>query len=571
MFASELDSLKQLLNSNLTEYDQRIRVYKEITKLYLSQNLDSSKRYTNLALQEAKLMNDPKGIAWMYNRLARIEIMKDNFLEAKKQLNLALGYFEGTEFEHEFSRIWHTLGNIYNWEGNYPLAIQYFQKGLSAFEKNKDSVLLATINISMGAVSTRLKDNAQALEYHLKSLEIVEAIKDTTLQILALTNIGSAYLNLDYTDSTRKYLYKALELSKSYNSSPSQADVYNRLGALELKLEDFETALKFYYQALKAVKQIDNSYSGSKSHFLAATYDNIGNAYLNLSNEDSAIKNFKFAKGYIENENFASLYSQIALGLSKAYETKNKFDSALYYYKIYNNISDSLINSENIRETTRLEIQYKYDKEIEKQEIEHRLAVTLQKKRSLVINLISLGVFLILLILFLSYRNALKRKSEMKRKQAELTQKNLQIELDYKDKELVTNTMYLLKKSEFIQNIGEKLKDFIEKLSQDNQKYISEIITEIYQNSSEIDWKDFETRFHKVHVDFNEKLIRKSPSLTPNELKLCAFLKLNLTTKEIAAITYQSINSLEVARYRLRKKLGLENYENLIEFLNKVD
>lgn len=85
-----------------------------------------------------------------------------------------------------------------------------------------------------------------------------------------------------------------------------------------------------------------------------------------------------------------------------------------------------------------------------------------------------------------------------------------------------------------------------------------------------ISWEDFEIRFQQVYTGFYKKLNTDYPDLTPNELRLCAFFRLNMTTKEIAAITYQSANSIVVARYRLRKKLGMEKEENLVSFLSKI-
>jgi DNA-binding CsgD family transcriptional regulator len=73
-----------------------------------------------------------------------------------------------------------------------------------------------------------------------------------------------------------------------------------------------------------------------------------------------------------------------------------------------------------------------------------------------------------------------------------------------------------------------------------------------------------------VHNDFYDKLNEKFPNLSANEKRLCAFLRLNMSTKEISAITYQSINSITVARSRLRKKLELDSDENLISFLESI-
>jgi DNA-binding CsgD family transcriptional regulator len=86
----------------------------------------------------------------------------------------------------------------------------------------------------------------------------------------------------------------------------------------------------------------------------------------------------------------------------------------------------------------------------------------------------------------------------------------------------------------------------------------------------ETSWKEFEYRFSKVHESFYETLDNKFPELTQTERKVCAMLKLNMSSKEIAAITMTHHESVDTTRSRIRKKLGLEKDENLSEFLNKL-
>ena len=84
-------------------------------------------------------------------------------------------------------------------------------------------------------------------------------------------------------------------------------------------------------------------------------------------------------------------------------------------------------------------------------------------------------------------------------------------------------------------------------------------------------WEEFEFRFQQVHRSFYENLQSRFPELSPAEIKLAAFLRLNMTTKDIASITGQSVKSLEVARARLRKKLGITNQDiNLVNFLLEI-
>jgi DNA-binding CsgD family transcriptional regulator len=74
----------------------------------------------------------------------------------------------------------------------------------------------------------------------------------------------------------------------------------------------------------------------------------------------------------------------------------------------------------------------------------------------------------------------------------------------------------------------------------------------------------------EIHKDFHKKLTSRYPDLTNNDRRLCAFIMLNMSTKDISSITYQSLHSIKIARYRLRKKLGLDKNENLSAFLHAL-
>jgi len=173
-------------------------------------------------------------------------------------------------------------------------------------------------------------------------------------------------------------------------------------------------------------------------------------------------------------------------------------------------------------------------------------------------------------VLSLIIISLLLNMQRLKRKNLTLEKDSLKHDLDFKNKELTTNVMYLLKKNEFIINISDKLKKSKYNFKPENRKVIDEIIRELELSTREVSWEEFEVRFQEVHNNFYKNLNEQFPDLTPNELKLCAFLRLNMSTKEISAITYQSQKSISMARYRLRKKLGLDDHANLITFLNQL-
>ncbi len=137
---------------------------------------------------------------------------------------------------------------------------------------------------------------------------------------------------------------------------------------------------------------------------------------------------------------------------------------------------------------------------------------------------------------------------------------------------MVLNVMSLMKKNEMLAELSEKIV-VIEKetTSRESKDIIKKIANELQKSQSDEIWKEFSVRFRQVHGEFYDKLLEKFPTLSPNELKLCAFLRLNMSTKDIAELTGQRVSSLETARYRLRQKLGIANSDvNLITFLSSL-
>lgn len=138
-----------------------------------------------------------------------------------------------------------------------------------------------------------------------------------------------------------------------------------------------------------------------------------------------------------------------------------------------------------------------------------------------------------------------------------------------RDKELANQTMDLIQKNKFLVKVTEEL-DKVNRLSSD-ESIKNKINTIIQKINKEIDnekhWEVFETAFDDVHEDFLKRLKQKYPSLTPKELKLCAYLRLNISTKELAPLMNISIRGVEICRYRVRKKLDINRDESLTKMI----
>jgi ligand-binding sensor domain-containing protein/DNA-binding CsgD family transcriptional regulator len=150
-----------------------------------------------------------------------------------------------------------------------------------------------------------------------------------------------------------------------------------------------------------------------------------------------------------------------------------------------------------------------------------------------------------------------------------LSKEKLESNIKHMDTELATNTMHILNKNEFINGIKSTLGTVIKKSSNDEvKKQINRIIKNIEKNiKTDGDWQNFQIHFEKVHGDFSTRLKQEYPSLSPQEVKLSAYLRLNLSTKEIANLLNISMRGVEIGRYRLRKKLNLDRSQNLAKFI----
>lgn len=155
------------------------------------------------------------------------------------------------------------------------------------------------------------------------------------------------------------------------------------------------------------------------------------------------------------------------------------------------------------------------------------------------------------------------------RKLMQLKNKQLAQELELKSRELANAATNILFKNDLLNNLNEELilvKDKEgNKLSSEQLKKVNKLITDA--RSDERDWDLFEKSFNESHGNFFKKLKIEYPSLSPNDLKLCAYLRLNMSSKDIASLINISIRGVEIRRYRLRKKFNLPTEKNLNEFL----
>jgi len=150
-----------------------------------------------------------------------------------------------------------------------------------------------------------------------------------------------------------------------------------------------------------------------------------------------------------------------------------------------------------------------------------------------------------------------------------LRNEKLEVEINFKNSELASSAMHLVKKGELLTKIKAELAHVMKVT--DNPQAISELKKMIKSlgedDNMDKEWENFTKHFDKVHSDFIVSLKETHPNITNNEIKLCAYLRMNLSTKEIAQLMNISVRGVEISRYRLRKKLGIGTETNLFDYL----
>jgi tetratricopeptide (TPR) repeat protein len=490
-------------------------------------------------------------------------------------LNNAMMMAEQLNSGSQLYTIYEQYSRIFQRSGNYSLALDYLFRMMTYLDKessgNYDTIAVyrryASLNTQIGICYFNM-DNFKSLDYYNKSLEYVGLLaqKDPSYpagerEVMIYVNIGSAYLSHYEFNKAQEYFEKALQLNAPLNNAFTEGSLYNNLGIVYKEKKDFEKAFQYYSKALAIRTELKDTLG------MAQTYNNLGDAYCLTGNYSEAVRVLNEA--YRMSQKTGNLLSQMKAAnfLSVALEKSGDYRQAIGMYKIFTSLNDSIMNSDNIQSAIRLEMQYQHEKQLRENELQQQILIAKKERQTLIYMVISALLLFSVTLLILLYRN-----QRMKNRQSALEKQNLELELEYRNKELSTHVLYLLKKNEFISSIAQKLLA-LRKSKMDEagkEDWIKDILKELQSNIDNTVWNEFEVRFQQVHKDFYQKLMQKFPDLTPNEIKICAFLKLNMTSKDISAITFQSVKSLEVARHRLRKKMGIERDENLVTMLQNL-
>lgn len=559
-----IDSLKKELQL-VHNIEKKTELNFLIGRNYLHYNIDSSQKYALNALLLLNKAKSQKISGKVYSLLGDIAVNRDSLDVAKQHYNFALTEYEMQNDTEKMVVICTVLGNIAFEQDNYSEAFNYYQKGVSLAKQGNYQKRLHRLYLNIGSILTQLDKNLEGQEYFSKSLNYFLDNGDSIETAIAYNNLGNTYIYLGDFVTASDYLNKAVEINLKKKAFINLSAIYIDLSEISLLSGDEQKAKDYLLEAIDLIeKNSSEQFEGPKSLYLSSSFIKLGRIYSNQQNNDSALYFLKTGLQIANQNNQLKELTDATRFLAKTWQNKHNNDSALFYHIQFKTYSDSLFKQMNSRKLAYQEAQFNFEQQLEKQELEREREIAKHNR-----NILILIVTIIILSLIIVVLGLFHQLSRIKIKKADIEQQNLKREIELKNKELTTYLIYQVKNNEFTLNITEKLKTLLWKGTAENKTLVNELIREIETDSSADNWDEFIVRFQQVHTGFYNNLGKKHPELTSNELRLCAFLKLNMNTKDIAAITYQSQKSITVARWRLRQKLGLKKEERLSAFLAK--
>lgn len=557
-----LDSLKQQLERAGTD-SFRMVLLEELAWYSYDYDPQQSKQYASHELQLAQKLNDRQYEAYAINNLAAYYEATEHIDSAILLQKRVLAIGMETNSDRTIASSYNNLGTYYYKIDSYDSAMQYYLRALKIYERLDNQAGTAKCLNNVGGVLASQKNQEQALSYYFKAFVINKQLNDSTEIAINLLNIGLMNEELSRLDSAKKYFDRTLEVCRAGGIRTTEMIVLTSLGDLLFYEKKYQQAIDYYNQSLALAIETDTR------DRQAEVLVNMGRAYSMMGDNVQAEK--KFLRGLaLAREIKALTFARKSYkGLYEMYENTNALEKAIAYHHLYSDLNDSIFNQEQSNGINELNIQYETARKEQQIKLNEAQIETLHqqaKADELRGYLLGTGLIAVLLvggIGIFGYRQRLRRHQVERRIEKESFEK----ELSFKKKELATHTLHLVQKSELLESIRTKLEE-VKKEPNANPNAIARLIQIIRNDEqSEKDWANFQTYFEQVHEKFDIKLREHFNDLTNNEVRLAALLKMSLSTKEIATILNISPDSVNKARYRLRKKLNLSTEESLETFL----
>lgn len=484
----------------------------------------------------------------------------DSFGIARTDNNLSLVYFDLSYFE---------------------LALPPVMRAVAYFEARRDSLRLPTIYNNIANIHNASEDDALAEAYYRKSLGYALARRDTGLISMVSNNLALVLSGQKKHQEAKQLFETAADGYRALGNPIGVSSVYVNLASIYLKEERWDEADTLLHHALAAAEKVQNTYQVSVSELKLSEF------YLKRGAPDLAVQHGLRALALGEEIGGLRALAGTHEALAAAYADKGDYARAYAHHQDFKRLNDSIFNESKSRAIAELNLKYETatkDAEIERLDQQRRLS-----ELRILILVVGLGLLIVIAALIVMRQRAILRRekllkekdlavlaaqeariaAELRASQAETLR--LQGENDFKSREITTLAMNIVRKNELLESLDTDLKQLRKTTKEGGEEKIRALSLMLAQTlNSEKERKEIELYIEEAQQNFFQSLESRFPELSVKERRLCGMIRQGLSSKEIAAVFNINTSSVEVSRYRIRKKLNLEGNQDLAEFLGNM-
>ena len=567
-----------------------------IIKQKIDKAINSNNKIESLKLfdEAQKLAQKTSDLSWQAESIIAKGFFFYNNNEFSKALNIykvALVFCDKNSLAKKEARVLIYISVLYSRISDHQKSYHYAYKSLKIYKhlKNEKGVANALKNMADELYvdyNKNQKNFVIALGYYKKAIEIYKKRQDYSLWISTLNNCATLYQDANKPIEGLKILQQANEIYEKNKSkivkSPSadvKADILCNIGYVYLS--GFKNYPKAVICINEAIAYCDNNFD--YSYILSRNYLNLTEAYIHVKKYDLAKKSSAKATQYALESQDIYTQAESYLNLCKLDSINSDFKSSLSNFKSYTILKDSINSNQKMMLLEKANIQFETEKIAkENQDLSEKNAV-----RTKIIIILGLLIASILALFYFYFKSKKIQNILLNEKANNLENEKKAIQFDkileeqknkvlseenqIQNRELTAKDISLQQNKNTLESTYEDLRNFNKNLTNEDAKLISKLKSNIKSNLTFTDdWQSTALHFEKVHPDFFKHLNTLNPNLTQNDLRQCAYIKLNLSTKEIAWILNIDSSSVRINRYRIKKKLKLDENTDLINYISSI-
>ncbi|HRY33379.1 MAG TPA: tetratricopeptide repeat protein [Bacteroidales bacterium] len=591
------DSIAQLLQG--LETAEKVNRLIELAKKYSMRNPGLSMQLAEQANSLAQQSDDLPLKATALNALSILHFYAGRNTLALECILNAIGYLNQEKEQAADSfpvlgrleSMYGNAGNIYQNLGQPDMALQMqlnalrISAGLMLLKQDDPQLVKTHITIVNNAAVLywQMGDRSKAKNMLNEALKLARELQNGESIKITLNNIGLIYIDEQRFDDAFNTYQEALELGKKTGDSLGISGNYNNLGLIMEKMGRKKEAIHYYLLSLRISEGMTYPLG------IANTCANLGRVYKELNRMDSALYfAHRGTKLSLQTENLTYLQKNYQT-LYQVYKQMGIADKALEYHELSKQVSDSIFNEDRSRKIAEMEARFQNEKkEKENQILRQKIEIQQRTKLLILISAISLIILALYLLSYYRLKNRNLRQKTTLLEQEKVLQEMIkarledqlfaekeinrlqQEKLEHQNRELSSRILHVISINEMIDDIRQTLEDSRTREGGALDQCMLRI-NQLLKESIDLGaaWDQFKMHFDEVNPGFFLQLQENYPDLSQHDLKLCAYYRINLGTKEIARMLNVSPAAVQKSRHRLRKKMEIPSDVEMAEFMSR--